>query len=145
MQLIDELGMIYTTCLMLYASLAYSRSTTVAVILGTGLLGLAAFITVRSVTPEMCGQGLVLTASEAGLLSHNERSSFPSGRLCCAYRDSSVPEHVGDGVSPSTCTQGPGLSACELRAWYYVEDGSHRSGNLRYLHRVLMFEVARLN
>lgn len=47
MQLIDELSMIYTTCFMFYATFAYSRSTRFSVLLGTGLVGLAWFITVR--------------------------------------------------------------------------------------------------
>ncbi|KAH8177745.1 ceramidase domain-containing protein [Sarocladium implicatum] len=45
MQLVDELGMIYTTCLMMYASFSFQRSRTVASWLAIGLLGLAAFIT----------------------------------------------------------------------------------------------------
>ncbi|KGO37983.1 Ceramidase [Penicillium expansum] len=45
MQLVDELSMIYTTCLMAYASFSYSRSTTVRVCLGLSLTGLAVFIT----------------------------------------------------------------------------------------------------
>ncbi|CAG8909500.1 unnamed protein product [Penicillium egyptiacum] len=45
MQLVDELSMIYTTCLMAYASFSYSRSTTVRVCLGVSLAGLAVFIT----------------------------------------------------------------------------------------------------
>lgn len=46
MQLVDELSMIYTTCLMMYASFSFSRSKVFSVVLGAGLLGLAAFITV---------------------------------------------------------------------------------------------------
>ncbi|CRL23607.1 unnamed protein product [Penicillium camemberti] len=45
MQLVDELSMIYTTCLMAYASFSYSRSTAVRVCLGLSLTGLAVFIT----------------------------------------------------------------------------------------------------
>lgn len=45
MQLVDELSMIYTTCIMVYASFSYSRSPRFSIILGIGLLGLAAFIT----------------------------------------------------------------------------------------------------
>ncbi|KAK8918154.1 Alkaline ceramidase 3 [Metarhizium anisopliae] len=44
-QLVDELGMIYTTCLMIYASFAVSRSRVFAVKLGVGLTTLAVFIT----------------------------------------------------------------------------------------------------
>lgn len=47
MQLLDELGMIYTTCLMMYASFSFSRSKAFATLLGAGLLALAGFITVR--------------------------------------------------------------------------------------------------
>ncbi|CAG7973292.1 unnamed protein product [Penicillium salamii] len=45
MQLVDELSMIYTTCLMAYALFSYSRSTAVRVWLGLSLAGLAIFIT----------------------------------------------------------------------------------------------------
>jgi hypothetical protein len=45
MQLVDELSMIYTTCLMTYASFSYSRSVTTRVILAVSLTGLAVFIT----------------------------------------------------------------------------------------------------
>lgn len=47
MQLVDELSMIYTTCLMMYASFAYSRSRYFSTMLGFCLLGVAGFITVR--------------------------------------------------------------------------------------------------
>lgn len=46
MQLVDELSMIYTTCLMMYASFAYSRSRAFSVVLGVSLLALAGSITV---------------------------------------------------------------------------------------------------
>jgi len=45
MQLVDELSMIYTTCLMMYASFAYSRSRYFSTMLGFCLLGVAGFIT----------------------------------------------------------------------------------------------------
>lgn len=45
MQLVDELSMIYTTCLMCYASFSYSRSTNFRVVLGVSLASLAVFIT----------------------------------------------------------------------------------------------------
>jgi dihydroceramidase len=45
MQLIDELSMIYTTCLMCYATFSYSRSTGVRLFLAIFLTGLAIFIT----------------------------------------------------------------------------------------------------
>lgn len=45
MQLIDELSMIYTTCLMCYATFSYSRSQRGRTILGLGLLALCIFIT----------------------------------------------------------------------------------------------------
>ncbi|KAJ5168296.1 uncharacterized protein N7482_003890 [Penicillium canariense] len=45
MQLVDELSMIYTTCLMAYASFSYSRPTGVRLVLAISLLSLAVFIT----------------------------------------------------------------------------------------------------
>ncbi|KAK7535757.1 ceramidase [Phyllosticta citribraziliensis] len=45
MQLVDELSMIYTTCLMFYATFSYGRSRRYAVVLGLFLVALAAFIT----------------------------------------------------------------------------------------------------
>lgn len=47
MQLVDELSMIYTTCLMCFATFSYGRSRPFSAILGGGLLGLAWFITAR--------------------------------------------------------------------------------------------------
>ncbi|PHH58709.1 hypothetical protein CDD81_4800 [Ophiocordyceps australis] len=46
MQLVDELSMIYTTCLMMYASFSLSRSKSFCVFLGLSLLALAGSITV---------------------------------------------------------------------------------------------------
>ncbi|EGD86661.1 hypothetical protein H112_05167 [Trichophyton rubrum D6] len=45
MQLVDELSMIYTTCLMCYATFSFSRPRSQCIILGAGLLSLAIFIT----------------------------------------------------------------------------------------------------
>lgn len=45
MQLVDELSMIYTTCLMAYASFSYSRPNSVRIVLGVSLASLAVFIT----------------------------------------------------------------------------------------------------
>ncbi|KAL3480600.1 alkaline phytoceramidase [Aspergillus californicus] len=45
MQLVDELSMIYTTCLMCYASFSYSRSTAYRIVLGISLTSLSVFIT----------------------------------------------------------------------------------------------------
>lgn len=45
MQLVDELSMIYTTCLMAYALFSYSRTTEFRIWLGLSLAGLAIFIT----------------------------------------------------------------------------------------------------
>ncbi|GJC99805.1 alkaline phytoceramidase [Colletotrichum higginsianum] len=46
MQMVDELSMIYTTCLMVFATFSFSKPPRFAVVLGTGLVFLAAFITV---------------------------------------------------------------------------------------------------
>jgi dihydroceramidase len=45
MQLVDELSMIYTTCLMCYASFSYSRPSGVKIFLAILLAALAVFIT----------------------------------------------------------------------------------------------------
>ncbi|KAL4896695.1 ceramidase [Aspergillus ambiguus] len=45
MQLVDELSMIYTTCLMAYASFSYSRPNSVRIVLAIALASLAVFIT----------------------------------------------------------------------------------------------------
>ena len=44
-QLVDELSMIYTTCLMCYATFSYSRSRLFSLYLALGLVSLAIFIT----------------------------------------------------------------------------------------------------
>jgi len=46
MQLVDELSMIYTTCLMCYACFSYATSRSFSFALGIGLLALCIFITV---------------------------------------------------------------------------------------------------
>ena len=45
MQLVDELSMIYTTCLMCYASFSYRRPTSVRLVLAISLTSLSVFIT----------------------------------------------------------------------------------------------------
>ena len=45
MQLVDELSMIYTTCLMCYATFSYSKSRLYSFVLALGLVSLALFIT----------------------------------------------------------------------------------------------------
>ncbi|KAI9790237.1 MAG: hypothetical protein M1816_005262 [Peltula sp. TS41687] len=45
MQLVDELSMIYTTCLMCYASFSHHRSRNLRIVLAVSLIGLAVFIT----------------------------------------------------------------------------------------------------
>ncbi|KAJ5089513.1 hypothetical protein N7532_008197 [Penicillium argentinense] len=45
MQLVDELSMIYTTCLMAYALFSYRRPTGVRLVLAIALAGMAVFIT----------------------------------------------------------------------------------------------------
>ncbi|KAH7080560.1 ceramidase [Paraphoma chrysanthemicola] len=45
MQLVDELSMIYTTCLMNYATFSYAQSRVYRIVLATGLISLAVFIT----------------------------------------------------------------------------------------------------
>jgi dihydroceramidase len=45
MQLVDELSMIYTTCIMCYATFTYGRGLAYSVIMGVSLLSCAVFIT----------------------------------------------------------------------------------------------------
>jgi dihydroceramidase len=45
MQLVDELSMIYTTCLMCFATFSYGKSQRYSIILAISLVGLALFIT----------------------------------------------------------------------------------------------------
>ena len=45
MQLVDELSMIYTTCLMCYATFSYSQSRQFGLLLALSLVSLAVFIT----------------------------------------------------------------------------------------------------
>ena len=45
MQLVDELSMIYTTCLMCYATFSYGRSILYSTVLAISLVALALFIT----------------------------------------------------------------------------------------------------
>lgn len=45
MQLVDELSMIYTTCLMCYVTFSFGKTTTSRAILASSLVGLSLFIT----------------------------------------------------------------------------------------------------
>jgi dihydroceramidase len=45
LQLVDELSMIYTTCLMNYATFSYAQSRMYRIVLAVGLISLAVFIT----------------------------------------------------------------------------------------------------
>jgi dihydroceramidase len=45
MQLVDELSMIYTTCLMCFATFAFNKSRRFSIVLGVSLMCLAIFIT----------------------------------------------------------------------------------------------------
>jgi len=47
MQLADELPMIYTVCIMAYATFSYRRPLRIQILIAVGLVGLASFITVR--------------------------------------------------------------------------------------------------
>lgn len=46
MQLADELPMIYTVCIMAYATFSYKRPLKVQLLVAAGMIGLAVFITV---------------------------------------------------------------------------------------------------
>lgn len=52
MQLADELPMIYTTCIMAFATFSYSKSTLTRTLMGLGDVGLAAWITAYYVTSK---------------------------------------------------------------------------------------------
>lgn len=52
MQLADELPMIYTTCIMAFATFAYSKSTSTRTLIGLGVVSLAAWITGYYVTSK---------------------------------------------------------------------------------------------
>ncbi len=48
MQLADELPMIYTVCILAYATFSYKRPVKVQILVGAALIGLAVFITVSA-------------------------------------------------------------------------------------------------
>jgi dihydroceramidase len=52
MQLADELPMIYTVCIMAFATFSYRRPAKVQALIAAALVGLAVFITVC--TPPRC-------------------------------------------------------------------------------------------
>lgn len=136
MQLVDELSMIYTTCLMMHASFSYSRSQMFSVVLGVGLLSLAGSITVSSMQlllGRICvirGIGdftLCEPRAETGvaLLLPYQGSHLPPGGIRCfdGYRRFS--EYLGDGIAgPASLTRPrskTGLEATE----YDVGHGSY--------------------
>jgi hypothetical protein len=114
MQLVDELSMIYTACLMCYATFSFSQSRVFRQVLGTGLLSLAAFITVS----RMYQRG-DLDLRDTVILSLFTGSCFSPKRLCPHYCRCFVPVNVCHGsehsailtkevrhCAPETCRSG---------------------------------------
>lgn len=108
MQLLDELSMIYTTCLMVYASFAYSRSRHFATILGLGLLALSAFITVSDWKLETSlpaqAWSVGVTYMMAALLSLHQGSCLPSSRVRGLDDNCGIPQPVGHGIAAPPCS-----------------------------------------
>jgi len=98
MQLVDELSMIYTACLMCYATFSFSQSRATRQILGLGLASLAIFITVSlAVLQPNSSTDILATA----LLPLPPRPSLPPKRLRPYYSHRSLPKHVRDGIEHS--------------------------------------------
>lgn len=74
MQLVDELSMIYTACLMCYATFSFSQSRLFRQLLAAGLVSVAAFITV-SLTRHR-NAGVILTLPSYTIITYRI-VSFP--------------------------------------------------------------------
>lgn len=97
MQLVDELSMIYTACLMCYATFSFSQSRTVKLSLASGLILLAAFITVchsNQISPSHW--------QVSAILSLPTRSTLSRERICPSGRHQSIPRYVCHGNQHST-------------------------------------------
>lgn len=89
MQLIDELSMIYATCLFLYAVFSHGRSAKTALIVGVSVAALAAAITAY----------------------YHYLPCIPSERVCGTYYSCCAPEHVCNGKIPSAVA-----ASCRLKS-----------------------------
>lgn len=130
MQLVDELSMIYTTCIMVYASFSYSRSTRFSVFLGIGLLALAGFITVYyHITKDPLfhqNSYAILTATVCNTrrCSGRDHQELTAGTFVCT---GPLQEHVhhGEAAPPQPQHQEPGKGAQDPPT--DVADGGDRS------------------
>lgn len=114
MQLVDELSMIYTACLMCYATFSFSQSRLVRSILGVGLASLAIFITVSLFGPHYLLVSYILLA----LLSFSTRSSFPPKCFRDPYHHHTLTIHVCDGNQHSTLVPRKILEIATERGWF---------------------------
>lgn len=105
MQLADELPMIYTTCIMGFATFAYGKGTVFRLWLGSALLGLAASITVSHRTPLLCHSNDSKLNKCPDILSYHQKPSLPPGYLRrlddSPHLQGLLRHEVGDGAGAS--------------------------------------------
>lgn len=104
LQLVDELSMIYTTCIMCFATFSHSKSRRYSAVLGIGLVGLAVFITVSEERVSETGRTQALTRDRLGLLPRHQEPKVPSRHVRSAHKPRRVPRHVHHGMDASTST-----------------------------------------
>lgn len=137
MQLVDELSMIYTTCVMCFATFTYRRSNLFSAFLGLALIALAAFITVQSESgirpPDHAAHFQI---RHVGVLSHLKRSPVPSKLLWYLDSNCSTPQCLCHGDRAPTETPCP--RSCQSQAYpgNHVVDGRYRAHGVswRILH-----------
>jgi Ceramidase len=104
MQLVDELNMIYTACLMCYATFSFSQSRVTRQLLAGGLLSLAIFITVGVLFPEI--KVPLLIQRNSVILSLSARSSLPPKCLRHYYSRRPLPLDVRYGSQHQAILEG---------------------------------------
>jgi hypothetical protein len=103
MQLSDELPMIYTTCVMGYASLSYARSSRFAAWTAVAMVSLAAIITVSKMWFfKYC---FPLISGAGGVLYH-PHSRVPSNSLRNAHGGHRLQRLLPYGEHRQTCSKG---------------------------------------
>lgn len=106
MQLADELPMIYTTCVMAFATFSYSRTRRFSIVVGFALAGLALFITVSHTwTQTPLFQLQDGTNMTTDLLSSQSRPIVPPTLLCLHDTCNRYQRHVYHGIHPAARDQ----------------------------------------
>jgi len=105
MQLADELPMIYTVCIMAYATFTYRRTARAKVLIAAGLVGLAGFITVCAKSSAGFINGAATDGTCLGLLPLCKGPRVSPGCLRPLDGRDHLPRLLCHGVGPEAKAQ----------------------------------------